>query len=58
MGVVGEKKLTTFWTDLKTVSEVEDSELSPEAFTTNGTLLRLPVIENQESETYRRYKHL
>lgn len=46
MGVVGEKKLTTFWTDLKTVSEVEDSELSPEAFTTNGTLLRLPVIKS------------
>jgi hypothetical protein len=38
---------------LKTVSEVEDSELSPEAFTTNGTLLCLPVIENQESGTFR-----
>jgi len=33
--------------DLKTVREVEDSELSPEAFTTKETLLLLPVMSSE-----------
>lgn len=40
--------LTTFWTDLKTVSEIEDSELSLVAFTTTVTQFCFSAIWSTE----------